>query len=96
MLDAIAIPFIIFLAWYFAPPLRLPKWLEDMSFPIFILHMFFVVLVGGVGKYCPVLKDLPRTCVVLSYIVGVVGSILLAHALRRYFPRFARMAFGER
>jgi energy-converting hydrogenase Eha subunit A len=44
----------------------------------------------------PLLADSPRTCAILNLLLGVFGSILAAHFLRRYFPRLARLAFGDR
>ena len=96
MLEACVIPFILIGAWLVAPPCHLSRWLVNMSFQIYILHKIIISFARLLLDRIPFLCELPRTCAIMCLVVGIFGSILVAHALRRYCPRFARVAFGER
>ena len=76
--------------------MRLPSWLDNMFFPIYLMHMCFIWGLKPVFRHVAFLSDSPRTCALLNLLLGVFGSILAAHLLRRLFPRLARLAFGER
>ncbi len=96
MLEAIVIPVMIFLAWHFAPAYQLPNWLCNVSFPIFILHPFFGSFLSNTMKHGNILRDYPRVRGSICFVIGIFASIIVAHLLRRYCPRFAKLAFGER
>ena len=78
------------------PARRLPSWLDNMFFPIYLMHMCFIWCLKPVFRHIAFLSDSPRTCAIFNLLLGVFGSILAAHLLRRIFPRLARLAFGER
>ena len=86
----------MFAVWCVMPARRMPSWLDNMFFPIYLMHMCFIWGLRPVFRHVAFLSDSPRTCAILNLLLGVFGSILAAHLLRRYFPRLARLAFGER
>ena len=94
LIEELIIPFMLSAIWLLTPVVRLPKWLEDMSFPIYIMHISIFLVLNPILLQIPFLGHLSRGTIRLF--VGVVGPILLAHLLRRYCPRFAKLAFGER
>ena len=78
------------------PARRLPSWLADVSFSIYVLHSIVFMIIGPVLHHVPGLETMPRTYATINFLAGVFGSIVIAHILRRFFPRFARIAFGDR
>lgn len=81
--------------------LLMPSWKaygNGYSFPIYLLHMD-VMLILTAGLAAVGIRS--STChavwlVVLRFVVCLVTSIFLTRLLRRYAPRFARLAFGGR
>jgi peptidoglycan/LPS O-acetylase OafA/YrhL len=91
-----SLPFILYVVWNCTPARTLPRWVADVSFPIYMMHISVFYVLGPILTRTSSAGGLSWECAVIRILVGVVGSILLAHALRRFFPRFARVAFGER
>ena len=96
MVGGVAIPFMMFAVWCVMPARRLPSWLDNMFFPIYLMHMCFIWLLKPVFRHVAFFSDSPRMCAILNLLFGVFGSILVAHLLRRLFPRLARLVFGDR
>ena len=84
------------LVWRLTPAKRLPRWLANMSFPIFVLHYIVFQWLNVFFKQFSVFSTMPQACAVIRLFAGVFVSIVIAHLLRRFFPRFARIAFGDR
>ena len=78
------------------PARRLPAWLDNMFFPIYLMHRCFNLGTKPVFRHVAFFADSPRMCAILNLLLGVFGSILFAHLLRRLFPRFSRFIFGDR
>ena len=68
----------------------------NMFFPIYLMHMFFIYGLESFYHRFAFLSDSPRTCALLNLLLGVFGSILAAHLLRRLFPHLSRLHFGDR
>ena len=94
LVEVLIIPFMLSAIWLLTPVIRLPKWLANTSFPIYIIHMSTLLILRPILLQISFLNNLSRGAI--RILVGVFGSILVAHLLRRFFPRFARVAFGER
>ncbi len=87
----IMIPLVLGGVWYLMPSNALPDYLKGMSFPIYVLHYFFISAVFF-------LNHDPNS--VLFYLArglaGIIGSVVVALLMRKYMPRFAALAFGGR
>lgn len=95
MLQEAAIPFLLFAAWRLTPAVRLPGWLEGMSFPIYLMHMCAFSCLSPVLRLSG-LAESPNVCAVIRLVVGVFGPVAVAHGLRRISPGLAGVLFGER
>lgn len=87
------LPFLIYFIWHFMPAKKLPNWLTMCSFPIFLMH---TVLFGYIGI---LLKHLHVDGLVSDftmYLGGVLGSMIIACALRYFTPKVAAILFGGR
>ena len=91
-----AIPFLLLVAWKLTPAMSLPKWLEGMSFPIYLMQMCSFACLSPVFQLIPHLNDSPNACAVVRLVVGVCGPIVVALCLRRICPRLSRLLFGDR
>ncbi len=91
-----AIPFMLYVVWCLTPAKNLPRWLRDMSFPIYVMHVTILYVFNPVLTRLLNVNEQPQICSLLRLCGGVFGSILIAHFLRQWCPRFVRLAFGER
>lgn len=96
IVEEISIPFFLLVAWKLTPALRLPRWLEGMSFPIYLMHMCLFACLSPVLQLVPRLNGSPNACALVRLVVGVCGPIAVALFLRRISPRLARLLFGDR
>lgn len=87
------IPFMMYGIWYFIPAVQIPSWLTRCSFPLYLLHVIFIVLCGVLVRPFS-FTVVQKALIALS--IGVLGSILTAVLLRRFTPKFASVAFGGR
>jgi len=87
----IMIPLVMGGIWYLVPSIPLPGLLKGMSFPIYVLHYFFISAVFF-------LNHDPNS--ILFYlcrgVAGVTGPIVVALLIRKWLPRFSQVAFGGR
>ena len=96
MCGEVSIPFMLYVIWCLTPAKNLPRWLVDMSFPIYVMHVTILYGLNPILVRLLNVNEQPQICSLFRLCGGVLGSILVAHLLRRYCPRFARLAFGER
>jgi peptidoglycan/LPS O-acetylase OafA/YrhL len=94
--ESISIPFVLLLVWRLVPARRLPCWIANMSFPIYVLHYIVIRWLNGVVNQVSVFSAYPQICAILRLLIAVFASLVIAHLLRRFPPRFARIAFGDR
>lgn len=90
---AVAMPLLLAGTVPFAPTARWPRTLVALSFPIYVLHYFWVHAVAMV------LKDRPYatlTVSALTYVLAVGLSVGVALALGRFLPRVAAALSGGR
>ena len=95
VLGQLSIPFLLYASWQFIPVYAIPRWLTDCSFPIFLMHMLFQPYIELVVKRTW-LYDIPFVESSLKFIFSVVGSIVAASLLRKYWPTTSRILFGGR
>ena len=99
--ECAAIAFSLIGIWLLLPVLTFPKWLTACSFPIYCLHIFpsaiFVVLARHVFGLTS--SDATTTSCGI-YILGIwfvwTTSLGLVLMIRKYIPRFSKIAFGGR
>lgn len=96
LLEEAAIPFLLLVAWKLTPSMRLPRWLEGMSFPIYLMHMCAFACLSPVFRAVPRLNESPNACAVVRLAVGVCVPIVVALWLRWICPHLARLLFGDR
>jgi len=88
------IPMILFGVWGIVPDRPWPKWLTSTAFPIYILHMFVLLVLQYAWHLTAFMPNgllfLFRWCVA----VGV--SIFVARMLNRFLPSVAKILFGGR
>lgn len=78
--------------WKFIPERPFPKWLTNSTFAVFLMHPFVFYLWDCISIR-PV-ETIPMW--LLKWVVGFGGSVVVAHALRRFWPAMAKIAFGRR
>lgn len=85
--------------WYLIPGRAWPKWLTGLSFPIYLMHLFFIYRLGRIKTSFPGLTSFlfsgPIGYLVLGLSIGA-ACIVAGLALRRWMPRVAGVLFGGR
>lgn len=84
-------PFLLYLMWVITPIDLIPDWLAKLSFPIYLIHGFVLVVFSYV--------QLPISSTVdplLRFVMCSLFTIALAQVVRKLFPRFATVAYGGR
>jgi len=74
--------------WGLMPTRRMPKVLLHNTFPVYLIHMFLLVLLGN-ERVSPILA------IVIGFIV-VALSIAIAEIMRKLFPRQSIVLWGGR
>ncbi len=77
---------------------QFPKWLVSCSFPIYVLHMFFIHAFGFLIRRVPSFAWFGDDIldIFLHGILAIVGSIVVAFLFRKFFPKTAALFFGGR
>ncbi len=92
-----AIVFTLIGVWLFIPTRKWSKILTSNSFPIYLIHCFFLILLELFRKYFP---TFPYPSGIFRYLLNgalAIGvSILAAHLLRKFLPRVSTVLFGGR
>lgn len=95
-LNYVSIPIGLYFIWHIinSKPWRIN--LTQASFPIFILHMFFLSMIGLILKQCfPSVIDSLEICL-FSSILAFYCSILFSNLAHHYFPKITSFLFGGR
>ncbi len=91
--DCLVLPALMYAVWHVMPSRPFPLWFTSCSFPIFLLHIIFLRVMGIVIKHCPIGL---QTGKVISCLAAIVASIVLTNLLRKRFPRLADFLFAGR
>ena len=91
----LSVPFLLYAIWHWMPAVRLPRWLADCSFPIFLMHVLFFPYLTMALKSLHV-EDNGLMHSLLRFAVGFVGSIVVANLMRMSFPKISKALFGGR
>lgn len=89
---ALVVPFALVGVWRAVPETPWPRALTTLSFPVYLIHYFFVILL--VRGFPDAFSSGMRFAVAAFGIV--VASALVGSLLRRFPPPFAAILFGER
>lgn len=84
-------PFLLYLMWVITPIDLIPDWFAKLSFPIYLIHGFVLVVFSYV--------QLPISSTVdplLRFVMCSLFTIALAQVVRKLFPRFATVVYGGR
>lgn len=89
----IAVPFCLLFVFLAVPDIKLPLWIRQAPFPVFLIH--YIILYFGARAFRLVdLSPWMRLVVFLAF--GIGGSVLLMMVIRRCSPSIARVLFGGR
>ena len=91
--DSLLLPALMYAVWHIMPSRPFPLWLTSCSFPIFLLHMIFLIVVWRVFYHCPVGRQFGA---LISCFAAIVASIVTANLLRKRHPRLADFLFAGR
>lgn len=92
----LSIPAGLYFVWQATSVNPWSRTLTQASFPIFVLHMFFLSIIGlALKNLVPVVAGTLITCFASS-IVAFFASILVSYFAHKYFPRMAHFLFGGR
>lgn len=94
MVRYLSVPFVMLGCWSLITDKSWSARILSLSFPIYLLHMFFVDVCNCIG-----LKGDGRLTIYLlliKYVICVFGAAFVAMSLRRFTPRFATLMFGGR
>ena len=94
-----SIPFRLLGVWGAVPSFQLPKVLSGISFPVYVLHLFFLRLLRLCPRFSPfhVLQNVDDWMVyVTRVVVGVLVSVGAAMVFKRLFPRISKCLLGGR
>ena len=91
--DCLLLPALMYAVWHIIPSRQFPLWLTSCSFPIFLLHMIFLWVMGIVIKHCPIGIQAGK---IVSCFAAIVASIVLTNLLWKRFPRLANFLFAGR
>ena len=93
-----AIPFAMYGVFAMCPRKTVWPRIATLSFPVFLLHRFFVWWFSGSTSGCPQVDSLSSS--VWWYVVRVIlaasCSVVVALAAKKIFPRFSAVCFGGR
>jgi peptidoglycan/LPS O-acetylase OafA/YrhL len=91
-----SIPVGLYFVWHITSDRQWNHTLTQASFPIFILHMFFLSIIGlFIRHLIPSIEKTFVVCLIFS-VLAFSGSIFLSFLMHKYFPRIAGFLFGGR
>ena len=95
-----AIPFLLVGLYFSFPDIRLPTFLHNVSFPVYLIHVFVLSAIGGRcgarGDWALLTYDGGLSLWCCRVIVAFVSSLLIAQCIAIYFPRLNSALFGGR
>jgi len=100
-LKTFAIPFMLYAVWRLIPEKPWAKSLTSLAFPCYLIHVFvlfmlrtgFFILVDKLGPLSNAPKSLETW---LPIVFAVPLTLLLGHAMYRFFPKASGVLFGGR
>ena len=94
------IPFLMTGIWWICPSGKIPRWITNMSFPIYVLHVFFLGRVGIIARKAGLVWMAAGTCNLAGYVTiglcAIIASMFSALVLRATMPKLAYILFGGR
>lgn len=93
-----AIPFAMYGMFAMCPCKTIWPKITMLSFPVFLLHRFFVWLFSGSASGCPQVESLASSVMwyVARVILATLCSVCVALAAKKFFPRLSAICFGGR
>ena len=93
-----SLPFVMYALWAIVSDSCIARRLTACSFPVFLIHIFIITIINKIGAHVSIFPFNGTNIVewVAQTLIIFWGSVLVAIGLRRFFPRFARIAFGGR
>lgn len=95
-LSELHIPFTLYFFWSKLSGNPWQPSLVQTTFPIFLMHMFFLSFLRAVYIRLPFAESIPVFASFLACGLTFIASIRTAQALHRYLPRTAAVLFGGR
>lgn len=94
----VAIPTTLLGGYFSLPDIKVPKFLETVSFPVYMLHVMILSALGSrpVRDGGVFVATNSLTLYFFHILVGFLGSILVAWILFRFTPKLAEILFGGR
>ena len=92
-MDCLVLPALMYAVWFALPSWTFPRWLTSSSFPIFLLHVIFLHVMGIVIKHCTVGLQMGK---IVSCLAAIIASIVMTNLLRKRFPCLADILFANR
>lgn len=92
----LSIPCILFALWRLISPKPWDKRVTQASFPIFLLHMFFLSFIGLLLKNLFRVEETSLLISIGSCAGAFAASILFSYLMRRYFPKLSTVLLGGR
>lgn len=95
----LGVPVLMLGMWVLLPEYKFSDCLIKSSFPIYLLHYFFCIVLAGVVGVLGLREWATHETFTLYIVRGgivIVLSIISSVALRKIFPRFSLLIFGGR
>lgn len=91
------IPFVMLGLWTVMPTRNWWNWVVRNSFAIYVSHMIVLSVLGLLVKNLPITIDKEMGLLMFIELAVTVGiTLIIACALKKYFPRLAQIAYGGR
>lgn len=88
-----AVPFVMYALWTFMPAVKLPRFLQGVAFPIYLMHFFFIYNWYFISQSLQISANIARP---ISWPIDVLFCILIAYAIRKWLPKTFSVLFGGR
>ena len=99
-LGFLAIPMAIVGVYFLLPNIRLPVFLHEISFPVYLIHVFILSAIGGRygarGDWALFANGGGLLLWICRVFVAFVASLVIAQCMASYSPRLNTMLFGGR
>ncbi len=88
----VKIPLLMLVFWNWISDKKWPRSLTSLSFPIYLIHWFIAHMFGGLF-YSSARSGLQLT---IRFCTLLILSWVIAHAIKRFLPKFSEVLFGGR
>lgn len=93
----VSIPFIMIGMWGLMSSVAWPKWMTGNSFPIYSVHMIFMLVIALIFRHVKVpFEKCSLLAVLIVWGVAVAGSLLVSVIFKKSCPQTAHAFFGGR